>query len=251
MKKEAILMDGTVQICRGFNVTQWKKLNSRLIKPDGRVSDDETAWHCAIEVFERRMRERFLSPIDALEAADSRLDLTVSDDCPGDCSALPEEKNTVVPGFAIVALCCLLAETLQAFRSKTDPPARPKEQCSYPDGPCIRTPQTTTTDAFKALLRRPAFRGAFEDDNIAASFVHGVRNGILHEAETRKWVIWRSEPENQLVAPESDGYALNRSVFYKALKDEFAQYVTELRDSRSVELRVRFRKKMNDISKEA
>jgi hypothetical protein len=212
-------MDGTVQICRGFAVAQWKNLHSRLINRDGTNSDDQEAWHCAIEVFERRIRERFLSSIEALEAADSKLDISAPDEALADCSSLPKRKEAVVPGFAIMALCCLLAETLQSFRCRTEMPHKPEARWSYPNGPCIRVPQTTTADAFKEFLRRPAFGGAFADEPIATSFVNGVRNGILHEAETRNWVIWRSEPEDQIVAKEGEGYALNRSTFYRALKD--------------------------------
>ena len=176
-------MDGTVQICRGFAVAQWKTLHSRLINRDGTNSDDQEAWHCAIEVFERRIRERFLSSIEALEAADSRLDISAPDEAPSDCSSLPKGKEAVVPGFAIMALCCLLAETLQSFRCRTEMPHRPEARCSYPNGPCIK--------------------------------------------------------------------ALNRSTFYRALKDDFAEYLAELRNPKSVELRSRFRKKMNDMAKEA
>jgi hypothetical protein len=114
-----------------------------------------------------------------------------------------------------------------------------------------KVPHSTTAVAFKAFLRRPTFGGAFADEKVASSFVNGVRNGILHEAETRNWVIWRSEPQEQIVAKEGKGYALNRSTFYRALKNEFAEYLEELRDAKSVELRSRFRKKMNAIAKEA
>jgi len=96
-----------------------------------------------------------------------------------DCSTLPRKGEAVVPGFAIMALCCLLAETLQSFRCKQDVVHTPEERCSYPEGPCIIVPQTTTVDAFKAFLKRPAFNGAFTDEQVASSFVNGVRNGIL------------------------------------------------------------------------
>jgi len=241
-------MNRSVQICRGFAVAQWEKLQARLINTDGTNSDDQEAWGCAIEVFERRIRERFLSCMDALEAVDSKSDTSVLLEAPADCSTLPSRNDAVVPGFAIMALCCLLAETLQSFRCKTEVRQNPDARCSYPDGPCIKAPQTGTANTFKAFLRRPAFRGAFADKKIASSFVYGVRSGILHEAETRNWVIWRSEPEDQIVAREGEGYALNRSAFYQALKDDFAQYLTELKSSESVELRSRFVKKMYDIA---
>jgi hypothetical protein len=242
-------MDGAVQICRGFTVSQWGKLHTRLI--DANRADDQGAWDCAITIFEHRIHERFLSCIEALETADSKSHIPVPDEAPADCSTLPQKDEAVVPGFAILALCCLLAETLQSFRSKTEMPKRQEARCPYPDGPCIRVPQTSTTDAFKAFLHRPAFGDAFADEQIASSFVNGVRNGILHEAETRGWVIRRNRPENQIVAEEGGGYALNRTKFYRALKDDFEGYLAELRSPESLDLRVRFRKKMNEMVKEA
>src|SRR5690348_8068518 len=143
-------MDETVQICRGFSVGQWNRLHKRLANRDGGNSEDEKAWRCAIEVFERRIHERFLSCIEALESADSKSDISLADDAPADCSTLPRNE-AVVPGFAILALCCLLAETLQSFRCKQEVAASVTERCSYPSGPCVRVPQTTTVDAFKAF----------------------------------------------------------------------------------------------------
>jgi hypothetical protein len=231
------------QICRGFTDEQWRELGKRLT--DG----DESAWSCAIEVFERRVRERFFASIEALMDADSKLDRKALPGTPADCSTLPAdgEKRVVVPGFAIVSLCCLLAETLQGFRES--PPQKPAVAgpCSYPTGQCIKR---STTDQFRAFLRRPAFRGEFNDERIARRFVHGVRNGIFHEAETRGWVIWRDEPPGRILAQEGDGYALNRSEFYQALKAEFNLYLQELRDPSNSSLRSRFTKKMNDIVKE-
>src|SRR5712691_8700083 len=115
-------------------------------------------------------------------------------------------------------------------------------------GPCIK-PSPDTTGQLIKFLRRPAFRGAFAVDKTAKSFVHGIRNGILHEAETRKWVIWREVP-SQMVEPQEDGYALNRTMFYEAVKQEFESYLTDLRDPANGKLRERFKKKMNDICKE-
>ncbi len=220
-------MKDPTQICRGFTDEQWKVLRKRLIGADGNVLDDEPAWCCAVEVFERRVKERFLSSIEALGEADSQLDVEIPPDAPADCSTLPNDdgRPAVVPGFAIMALCCLLIETLQSFR--------------------LSSPQP-----FKKFLRLPSFQGAFDEDRIVDDFSKGIRNGILHDAETRKWVIWRSEPVNRILEPCSEGYyALNRTEFYRALKSEFEKYLQELRLPVRKDLRKRFVKKMNRIVK--
>jgi hypothetical protein len=223
-----------VQICRGFTDRQWTELRKRLIRTDGTLADDEDAWRCAVEVFERRIRERFLSCIEALQRADSSLDIAVSERAPADCSTLPKDdgRDVVVPGFAIMALCCLLIETLQSFR----------EGCG----------STLTTVVFKKALRPPAFREAFANDKVAESFVKGVRHGILHEAETRGWVIWRDLPTGEIVKPLGAGgppYVLNRTAFYEALKGEFEDYLRDVRDPQNTDLRKRFTEKMDDIVK--
>lgn len=224
----------------------------RLRNPDGTPKDDQAAWTCAVEVFERRITERFLAPIEALEKVDSKADVEVADNAPSDCSGLPAQTDAliVVPGFAIMALCCLLAETLQSFTFKQEAHPKPGGPCPYPAGACIKAPGTTTADALKAFLRRPAFKGAFAAEEVAKAFIRGIRNGILHEAETRAWVIWRNEPEDRVVAREGNRYALNRTEFYKCLKDEFRSYLRELRDPKSTDLRLHFCKKMNDLIRE-
>lgn len=193
------------------------------------MANDEAAWTCAVEVFERRIRERFLSCIEALAVADSWSDRKVQAGAPPDGSTLPEDngREIVVPGFAIMALCCLLIETLQSFRK-------------------TRGGQSST-EVFKEFLQLPAFNGQFSDDGIVKHFVRGIRDGILHDAETRGWVIWRDEPEGRILEREGDGYALNRSEFYRALKTEFEEYLEELRDPGNQERRSRFRDKMDDI----
>jgi hypothetical protein len=240
-----------IQICRGFTVRQWIGLREHLTK-DGVLTNDEAAWQCAVNVFERRIRERYLSCIEALETADSRSDIQVPDDAPADCSTVPHDDGNgiVVPGFAIMALCCLLIETLQSFREAPETAPPPAGPCTYPSGPCIR-PSPSTTQAFKDFLKLPAFGGAFRDSNVARSFVNGIRNGILHEAETRRWVIWRELPADKIVDQRGNGYTLNRKTFYRALKQEFSRYVSDLRNPANVNLRKRFVKKMNDIVRES
>jgi hypothetical protein len=224
-------MSEPTQICRGFTDEQWVGLRSRLVRPDETITDDDAAWRCAVEVFERRIRERFLSCIEALEKADSRLDIPTRVGAPPDCSKLPPHGRgqVVVPGFAIMALCCVLIETLQLFREGL-PEVSPIEVL------------------YKKFLKLDAFRGEF-DDKIIESFVYKVRNGLMHEAGTRRWVIWREEPAGRILERRGLGYVLYRSEFYKALKTEFDNYVERLRDPENQDLRKCFVKKMDDIVK--
>jgi hypothetical protein len=221
-----------VTLCRGFTVEQWRMLRKRL-DVAGALTQDETAWNCAIDIFARRVRERFLSCIEALQRADSRSDKAVAHGAPADCSTLPNDGDTaiVVPGFAIMALCCLLVETLQSFREQPG-------QAAALGGDMGK---------FKRFLKRPSFGLAFQEDEVAEGFYKGVRNGILHDAETRHCVIWRDEPEDKIIEKHGDQYALNRELFYGALKAEFESYLREIRSPHSAELRCRFVDKMDEL----
>lgn len=214
-----------VRICRGFTGRQWEGLRPKL--DDG----DSDAWDCAIAVFERRIRERFLTPIDSLVNCDSKHDVESHESDPPDCSTLPDDgdRRVVVPGFAIMALCCLLIETLQEFREGGE----------------------STAARIRSFLRRGSFESAFDKNKVANSFVDGVRNGILHEAETRRWTIRREDPLDGIVAPDSGGFTVNRTAFYDAVRKEFDQYLADLHDPPDGDLRQRFIAKMDDIAARA
>lgn len=222
-------MSQAIEICRGFTDDQWRKLRPRL-EQNGRILDDEGAWSCAVDVFERRIRERFLSSIEALMDADSRSPrVEIPPEAPPG-STLPKDdgKQIVVPGFAIMALCCLLIDTLQSFRE-----ARAG---------------ASTPNVFKKFLELPAFHAEF-DEETAKQFVRGIRDRILHDAETREWIILREEPRDRIVERRGKRYALNRTEFYGALRTEFENYVQELREPSNRERRQRFLSKMDDIAK--
>lgn len=201
-------------LCFGFSSTDWEKLVTRL-------DHNENAWAEAIGVFGRRMKERFFSCIEALAKADTKPD--------SDIPSSSVEAHCI-PGFSIVALCCLVIETLQSFREGAS---------------------RKTEKQFVEFLRRPAFAGAFEDDKLAECFVKGVRNGIFHEAETRKWLIRRGKPGAAIVSKEDDGYILKRVPFSEAVRQEFESYLRELREPLNTELREMFKKQMTKVCKES
>ncbi|MGH8924016.1 MAG: hypothetical protein ACRDWA_05145 [Acidimicrobiia bacterium] len=211
--------DDPIELCRGFTTHQWRALLPQL------TNDDPDAWDCAIEVFRRRINERYLSSIQALIDADCRADSRHHSER-GDCDSLPQDTTApVVPGFAITALCCLLVETLQSFREGSS---------------------RNTKRQFERFLARPAFRGEFAEA-VASRFYTGVRSGILHEAETRKWTIWRTSQVGKIVEALGEGrYLLYRNQFFDAIKQEFNDYLADLQSPDSG-LRAAFLKQMKKI----
>ncbi|HEX5425171.1 MAG TPA: hypothetical protein VFW94_16610 [Candidatus Acidoferrales bacterium] len=200
-----------VQICRGFGHKDWQALSQRLLAGDA-VQQKERDWHRAVEVFDRRMRERFFTCIEALEAVPIPEYAPVPDD-PDPDRLLPGENPAT--GFAIMALCCPLIETLQTFRTGSF--------CG-------------TRQAFIAFLKEClAFTGPE-----AERFEDGIRNGILHNAKTREWIIRRDVPKDRIVERERNLYVLNRTLFCKELRDWFRSYIKQLADPIKNDLRKNF-----------
>lgn len=219
-------------LCFKFSKKDWEKLSADL------DANDEIAWNKAIGVFRRRMNERFFSCIDALEQADTQPDK--NPECTTPTIAKPIDH--CIPGFAIIALCCLLIESLQNFREDQPVTAETVPPTKLSPNPCVEK-GSGTNQQFKAFLGRPAFGDAFSG-SVMRKFNDGIRNGILHNAETRGWVIWRDYPPGKIVEPEQNGHALNRTEFYAALKKEFDSYLLELSDCKKEALRKKFRERM-------
>jgi hypothetical protein len=214
-----------MEICKGFTCENWAALQPRL------NANEETAWTEAIGVFERRMNERYFRCIDRLLSVDRPA----------------TDGEPIVPGFSTMALCCLVAETLQSFYSGGPQPRILKEgeTCRYPDMGCLKEPSTAR--AFKDFLASsPHFSHDFVNSEIRGDFAVNVRNALLHEAETRSgWLIRRSDPKDRIVRRIEGGYVLNRTKFYEALFAEFKDYLGRLGDgSRTDDLRNNFLKKM-------
>jgi hypothetical protein len=62
--------------------------------------------------------------------------------------------------------------------------------------------------------------------------------------------IWREEPKDKIVECDGEGFSLNRTAFYQALRQEFRLYAADLRNPANLELRKRFVEKMDGIVKE-
>lgn len=116
----------------------------------------------------------------------------------------------------ILALDCLLVDTLQAFRlgRTSGHSARPTQEFS------------------NFLKERQAFATEFASRRLRDDFVDSVRNGLLHDGETRKdWVIKRKSTDGKILhRAESGGWILHRNDFHGALEREFSDYLRALTD---------------------
>jgi hypothetical protein len=181
----------------------WKSLNL-----DDHNSKD---WERAVSIFEARIVERYFNPVDILLKDDEKRQAT--------------ERRF---GFTILAIDCLLIETLQAFiDGKKDTNGK-------------------SADMFRRFLtQRSGFKGQF-DENLSNSFYKYYRCGILHQAEiTGKSKVWSV---GKLVDVRKNGeMIINRTKFHLLLRQEFDKYLNELRDPGKIRLRANFRKKMDYI----
>lgn len=193
-----------MQIAPGVDASEWQALS--LENPAS------TDWSKAVQILEARIRDRFIEPIDYLIAAED---------------SKPATKRRF--GFTVLAVDCLLVETLGAFI----------------DG--LEDTDGKSKDTFcKFLTKRPLFSPDFPQP-LAEKFYKEFRCGILHQAEIGgQSKVWSVGP---MIRTEGDKVIVNRNMFHQQLKKEFRIYLTELEDSKNSELRKNFRKKMDFISR--
>jgi len=193
-----------MEIAPGVLAEKWQAL--RL---DDRGNPD---WPAAVRILEARIHERFIDPVDHLIAAE-------------EAKPIMERRF----GFTILAVDCLLVETLGAFidgLTDTDGASR-ATFCGF-------------------LTTRPLFKDEFTPDR-AKRFYYEFRCGILHQGEIGgDSKVWSVGP---LLQDNGSRIIVNRTKFHELLKDEFQSYLAELRNPVNVTLRGNFRTKMNFISR--
>ncbi len=192
-------------IAAGIHRNEWLKL-----KLDDKKSPD---WNHAVDIFKERINSRYLEPVDLLIKEDNKRSLL--------------ERRC---GFSILAIDCLLIETLQSFREGlTDTKNKSKEM-------------------FKSFsTNREGFREHFSADQ-ALRFYHDFRCGILHQAEVMgPSLLWSI---GLLKGEKADGIPyINRTKIHEYLKDEVERYSEELKDPANSEMRRNFKAKMDFIAR--
>ncbi len=192
-----------IEIAPGIKASQWTQLDL----------DDPNSldWGKAIQIFEKRIEDRYITPVDLLIEAEREKS--------------PKQRRF---GFTILAIDCLLVETLQAFREG------------------MKDTRNKSKVMFRTFLTsRPEFMTSFTTRSIAERFYDDFRCGVLHQAEIKgKSRVWSV---GNLATTSQDSLTVNRTKFHAALKIEFRRYLKELSDSEEIKLRENFRTKMNFI----
>lgn len=195
-----------MEIAKEIKNSEWNKLN--LSDP---LSLD---WNRAIEIFSKRIQERYIEPADKLVDLEKHL---------------PAKEKKY--GFVVLAIDCMLIETLQSF---------------YEGKPDTKGQSPRMFVNF--LTQREAFCSYFpEDEVLAHRFYDEYRCGILHQSETkfgaRVWAV------GELLMEFEGDLIINRVAFHDAMKKEFETYLEILKDSSNSLERLNFITKMDFISR--
>lgn len=191
-----------MEIAKNIYNTDYLKLNLKDL--------NSIDWEKAIDIFEKRVFERFIEPIDIL---------------------IDTEKN-IPPinrkyGFLILATDCMILENIQCFYEGKENSNRKSEKVFI-----------------RFLTQRDNFKNHF-DKKTSSIFFKDFRCGILHQLETyNNSKIWSI---GKMVSIVENNLIINRTEFHKNIKKEFYIYIQKLRTENN--LRENFKTKMNFICK--
>jgi len=196
-------MEPSTELASNFTVAHYLELRPTLDE------SNPTSWDAALRALRRRIDERFLKPIRELARVDNR------------------EHVPYRPGFAILALDCLLIDTVQSFREGR-----------------VATGEVSPAQSFKTFLSSPRFSDFKRNDR--GDFFHYVRNGILHNGETRKdWKVRIDTTRMLERAPTTR--TINRRLFHAAVVREWRELYKTLRAG-DKEARAQFLRRMDSIA---
>jgi hypothetical protein len=130
-------------------------------------------------------------------------------------------------GFAVIVLDCIVLESLWGFRNGEAVPHRQEAR------------------VYREMLVGGWF-GSTEQQ--ADDFRECVRNGLMHDGETRKgWLVEKTVPKKLIVEQiPGGGYRLNRTKFHEAVKRTVKEWIEGLYADRKG-FRENMRRRMDDI----
>lgn len=130
-------------------------------------------------------------------------------------------------GFAVLALDCVVIESIWGFQKGKAVPHRRER------------------DVYREILSGRRFKWSEE---VSDNFREFVRNGLMHDAETRGlWLVEATIPKEAIVRGDAgSGYVLNRTEFHKAVRGTLQDWLDSLRTG-DKDLRINMRKRMDEI----
>lgn len=134
-------------------------------------------------------------------------------------------------GFIVLAIDCLLAETIQQFRTGATSGKGKSEQY------------------LTKFLSGPRFQPEFVEA-ARASFFEDIRCGLLHQAEAKKmWLIRRKQPNMLQHVSSGNGYIIDVERFHEAVRLSLQDYYEDIVDPLRDDVRRNLWKKMRHISR--
>lgn len=196
-----ISVENSMTIATEATVSDWLKLDLR--------TNESPGWEKAIDIFRDRIVGRFIEPADILIGIDSK-----------------RKRSKRTYGFAILAIDCMLIETLIKFMQ-------------------VDVNSNNTLHHFtNFLLNMRPFRWTY---NEAKVFYIDFRCGILHDAEIDGSSLVRSTGKMMIYDKSTGSLIINRTKFHKAINEVFEGYITDLKHKQNSNLRNAFKLKMDDI----
>lgn len=195
-------------------------------------------WAQMIQIFSDRIQFRFLDVINTI----IRSDLTC-----------PNRRY----GFAVMALDCLLVETLHQFYSGKKQSPQGRSNIRRNGGPVTSINELGQNGQFYAKFFTEVsfkFPHFFKDKEIAAVlFFQDIRCGLLHAGETsgksmiRTHSVGDKNIELFSLIDNDTGVLIFRDTFHKILEDEVKEYLYQLTIPDKKELRKNFIRKMGFV----
>lgn len=198
------MLNNELYISPKFKIEQYQNIKLQ-------ISSNESSWISAIGIFKDRIEGRYLNLIQKL-ISDSNT-----------------EEVFVSFSFSIMALNCLLIETLQQFYKGTDE-TKGKNEVAY-------TKFLTSYEPFKSEFSKKT----------AEAFYKDVRCGILHQAQTKRNTQLTLHG-NKIIEEIKNGIKVDVEKFYELVKKAIEIYINKILDNREIELKKNFINKMNYIA---
>jgi hypothetical protein len=132
-------------------------------------------------------------------------------------------------GFVVLALDCLLAETIEQFRAGAT------------------TGKGKSKKYITEFLANPPFQPYF-DKEASLHFYEDIRCGLLHQAEAKgMWLVRRGSGTMLQKTGDGRGYIIDVKRFHRAVHEALEGYFQQLVDPAEDKLRIHLWKKMDHI----